>query len=116
MYRLQTSFLTAGCVLVLLSPARADDAEEKTVALVRKLGGSVTRDDKQPGKPVVEVDLSFTKLTEEVVAELSAFKGLTNLNLYRTRIYNSELTKIAALKNLTSLNLGGTEINDDGLK
>jgi len=36
-----------------LTPARADDAEDKAVELVRKLGGSVTRADKQPGKPVV---------------------------------------------------------------
>jgi predicted DNA-binding protein (UPF0251 family) len=32
---------------------RAEDAEDKAVALVEKLGGTVTRDAKRPGKPVV---------------------------------------------------------------
>ena len=33
--------------------ARADDAEDKAVAFVEKLGGAVARDEKAPGKPVI---------------------------------------------------------------
>jgi internalin A len=51
--------------LVMGSPAArlADDAEDKAVALVNKLGGRAARDDARPGKPVVSVELAFAKVT-----------------------------------------------------
>ena len=40
-----------GFVLTSVS-IRADDAEDKAVAAITKLGGTITRDDKAAGKPV----------------------------------------------------------------
>ena len=41
---------------VLVGAARADEAE--AAKRVEQLGGTVTRDDKQPGSPVTEVALA----------------------------------------------------------
>ena len=71
--------------------ARGDDAEDKAVGFVEKLGGKVARDDKAPGKPVIQVDLNSTNVT------------------------GAGLKELANLKNLTTLNLGGTEVTDAGL-
>ena len=52
------------------------DTEDKAVAFIEKLGGKVTRDEKAPGKPVLEVVLDGTELTD---AGLKALAPLTNL-------------------------------------
>ncbi|QJW98738.1 hypothetical protein [Frigoriglobus tundricola] len=46
----------AASVLCPCAALRADDAEDRAVALVTKLGGKVTREAKAPGKPVTAVD------------------------------------------------------------
>ena len=60
--------------------ARADEAEDKAVALVEKLGGKVTRDEKLPGKPVAGVALFFSAVTDAELKELAALKNLTYLD------------------------------------
>ena len=65
---------------------RADDAEDKAVAFVEKLGGKVTRDDKLPGKPVTTLDLVGTKMTDAGLKELAALKSLSSLNLTGTKV------------------------------
>ncbi len=47
--------------LCLTVAVRADDAEDKAVEFVKKLRGSVTRDEKLPGRPVIRVFLSRTQ-------------------------------------------------------
>ena len=70
-------------VLFSLSVARADEAEDKAVAFIKKLGGAVMRDEKKPGKPVVHVDLSRTKISDAALKELATFKQLQKLDLER---------------------------------
>jgi hypothetical protein len=53
-------FRTVALTVVLFglcpsSTVRADEAEDKAVAFVEKLGGRATRDEKAPGKPVITV-------------------------------------------------------------
>src|SRR5205814_4627388 len=48
--------------------ARADEAS--AVKAVEKLGGKITRDDKLPGKPVIGVNLTGTKVTDAGLKEL----------------------------------------------
>ena len=81
-------------MLGLGSPARADEAEDKAVAFVKKLGGSVDRDEKAPGKPVVEVFLSNTKVTDAGLKELAALKSLTDLNLSNTKVTDAGLKEL----------------------
>jgi hypothetical protein len=56
--------------LPAVSTARADEAEDKAVEFVKKLGGRITRDDKAEGKPVIKVELGDTKVTDSVLKEL----------------------------------------------
>src|SRR5215218_3019317 len=59
MSRLMLCGLMSGVILCSSAPVRADDAEDKAVAFVEKLGGKVGRDEKAPGKPVVTVSLFY---------------------------------------------------------
>jgi internalin A len=95
---------------------RADDAEDKAVALVEKLGATVTRDEKLPGKPVVEVDLHSTAVTDAALKQLAALKNLTALSLSETKVTDAGLKELTTLKNLTTLHLHYTKVMDAGLK
>src|SRR5215470_14999238 len=61
------------------APARADDTEDKAAALAEKLGGTVTRDDKRPGKPVVAVDLHGRGVRGADLRALGPLQSLTAL-------------------------------------
>src|SRR5829696_8166995 len=93
-------------VMVLGGPAaRADDAEDKVVAFVTKLGGTVDRDETAPGKPINRVDLSGTKVTDAGLKELAPLKNLTVLYLDYTQVTDAGLKELAPLTKLTTLNL-----------
>jgi internalin A len=96
-----------GLLLTSSVPARADDAEDKAVKIVEKLGGRVTRDDKQPGKPVVGVDFAFSRVGDADLKELTALKSLNTLLLYETAVTDEGLKALANLDNLIELGLGG---------
>src|SRR5262249_18399996 len=57
---MRCSLCALAAAVILTGAARADEAD--AVKLVTKLGGEIKRDDKQPGKPVVEVYLINTKV------------------------------------------------------
>lgn len=59
--------------------ARADEAGDRAVAFVEKLGGTVARDEKAPGKPVIEVSPSGTHVTDAGLKELR--KALTKCKI-----------------------------------
>jgi hypothetical protein len=63
----------------LCGAAQADEAS--AVKAVENLGGTVTRDDKLPGKPVIEVNLGGTQVTDAGLKELKDLKQLTSLYL-----------------------------------
>ena len=116
MPRLLALLILVGCVLALTPSARADDAEDKAVAFVEKFGGEVKRDDKRSGKPVINVSLAFTKVTDAGIKELTPLKNLTTLNLMYTQVTDAGMKELAPLKNLTTLNLSNTKVTDAGLK
>ena len=118
MSRVMLFGLMSWLILASAAPARADDAEDKAVAFVEKLGGKVTRDQKQPGKPVVGVSLSFTKVkvTDADLKELAAFKNLSVLALYMTGVTDRGMTELTTFKTLTRLTLGSTKVTDTGMK
>src|SRR4051812_13455620 len=86
---MRTILVGAVMLLACLSgAARADEAS--AVKAVEKLGGKVTRDDKLPGKPVIEVNLLGTEATDaslkECLKELKDLKQLTTLSLFNTKV------------------------------
>ncbi len=104
--------------LAFSSPAttRADDAQDKAVAFVESLHGKLTRDEKLPGKPVVEVNLASTAVTDAGLKQLAAFKSLSVLDLRNTAITDAGLKEIGKLNSLTQLIVGKTQVTDAGLK
>jgi hypothetical protein len=116
MWRLMLCGVVSWLVLNPSAPLWADDAEDKAVAFVEKLGGNVARDEKLPGKPVIEVHLSFSAVTDVGLKELAPLENLTALFLLRTEVTDTGLKELAQFKNLTVLYLNRTQVTDAGLK
>ena len=94
----------------------ADDAEDKAVEAITKLGGKVTRDDKLPGKPVIGVDLTYNKVTDAGLKELKHLKQLTSLSLWDTQVTDAGLKELKDFKQLTTLKLDHTKVTAAGVK
>ena len=65
--------LAAALLLVAGMPgysAGPDGGQEAAIAEIEKLGGKVRVDQKRPGKPVVEVDLAGTGVTDAGLVHL----------------------------------------------
>ena len=68
-------------LLVVGLPLRADEAEDRAVKAVQKLGGRIVRDEKADGKPIITVDLILKKVTAADLKELAPLTGLRHLDL-----------------------------------
>ena len=101
---------------VLSESSWSADAEAKAVAAVERLGGTVTRDEERPGKPVVEVHLGFSKATDADLKELATLKRLQVLALSYTAVTDAGLKELAALPSLRKLYLNDTGVTDVGMK
>ncbi len=102
-----------------VKPATAEPVVDKdqAIAMIQKVGGSVTLDEKAPGKPVVGVNLSQSYVKDAGLKELAALKGLQSLNLSGTAVTDAGLKELAALKGLQTLNLSEClGVTDAGLK
>jgi hypothetical protein len=88
------TFALAVSGLCLGSSARADEAEDKAVAFVKEHGGTVGRDDKAPGKPVVKVGLRDKRVTDAGLKELAPLKSLTTLELPFTTVTAAGLKEL----------------------
>ena len=68
---LATVVILCGCsVPTTQAPRPRVHNEAATVELVKELEGEIQRDDKQPGKPVVEVVLQSREVRDADVSEL----------------------------------------------
>jgi len=98
-------------------PALERNTEEvKAIAEIVKLGGKVTFDEKSPGKPVIYLDFSESKVTDAGLAHLKQLPTLKSLNLRGTKITDAGLANLKGLRQLQSLNLTATEVKDAGLE
>ena len=79
-------------LVVLTGAARADEAS--AVAALEKLGAKIKRDETKPGKPVIQVSLGNTAVTDAGLKELKELKQLTYLDINDTKV------TLAALKEL----------------
>jgi hypothetical protein len=109
--RLQTS--SEGVVLhePVLDP---EVAQRPGVEEVRKLGGRVVADEKDPGKPITAVRLTSTGITDEKLKLLSGWKDLRLLDLSGTKITDAGLKHLQDLTRLETLYLPFTAIAGDG--
>ena len=99
------------------SPRKAAGGpEDRLIKHVEELGGRIARDPKLPEGPVVEIDLSGTKVTDDNLRLLSELGELRTLNLHRTGISDAGIEHLMGLEHLTTLTLGDTRITNTGLK
>ena len=89
--------------------------EEKAIAEIQKLGGIVRRDEQDPIRPVVSVDLSRTLVTDAGLKNVAAFTQLKKLDLHGTRITDAGLPHLQGLTRLQWLFLGQTEVTAAGM-
>ena len=85
--------LLVGTALVLIAPrvsqVRADEAEERAVRAIEKLGGKVTRDERQRGRLVVAVELSGQDVTDATLQELAPLKQLRSVEPFEAKVTNA---------------------------
>src|SRR5262249_27129886 len=108
--------LPAVYLLLAVVPLHAEENENTAGKAVEKLGGKVTLDNKDPAKPIVGVDLSFTDVMDKGLKDLAPLQRLQALNLGGTKITEVGLKELAPLKMLQRLHLDGTQVTDQGLK
>jgi hypothetical protein len=62
-------------------PKTATESKAAAIAAIKKLGGSVTFDEENPGKPVVGVDFFNTQMTDAGLVHLKDLTSLQELSL-----------------------------------
>ena len=110
--------LFATFLLLVAAPLRADDAEDAAAKTIENLGGKLIRDDKDPARPVVGVDLSSANAFVMVVAlaRLHDLPALRALDLSNTPLGDANLKTVAGCKGLKTVDLSNTKVTDSGLK
>jgi hypothetical protein len=108
--------LTGAALLLALTtvPVRADEAEDKAVKAIEKLGGIITRDEKVKGKPIVSVGITRDDVTDALLKHLAGLKQLQTLDLSLTKVTDAGLKHLAGLKQLRLLDLDHTRVTDKG--
>jgi WD40 repeat protein len=98
-------------------PAPPEPDENRIAAALAKVGAGIKRDEKQPGKPVVWVDLTNkTKVTDADLKDVKYLKSLQTLNLGVTRATDACLEELKGLKALQALQVPLTQVTDKGLE
>src|SRR5271157_3041520 len=85
---------------VLCWAAEPNPDQAKAIAEIEKLGGKVAVDDKNPDKPVIDVDLMDTQVTDAGLSHLDRFPHLQSLNLYNTKVTDAGLEHVKGLAEL----------------
>ena len=108
-----TAVLTLCVALAVAVQVRAGEppaGQEATVQALEKLGGLIIRDEKAPGKPVIEVRfMEEVRLPDEAFKHLQALPKLTSLSLGRSEVNTAWMAQLAGLTNLRSLHLTDQE-------
>lgn len=84
--------------------------EKVAIDYLENLGGEVTVDEKSPGKPVIELSLSDTKVTDAGLVHLKWLIKLQTLYLNGTKV--TDLSPLMGLTNLKNLHLDGTQVTN----
>ena len=95
--------------------AEPNTDQAKAIADIKQLGGTVTLDEKSPGKPVISVDLHGTKVTDAGLENLQDLPQLQSLVLFNTQITDAGLAHLKGLTKLRGLSLDTTKVTDAGL-
>ena len=96
--------------------AHASDAEEKAILIIQRAGGTITRNEKIEGKPLVRIDARFKPIRDSDLEPLGNLKHLEVLDLTGTKVTDAGIKHLAHHKALHTLSVYQTKISDAGLK
>src|SRR5262249_28184848 len=102
---------------LLAVPAAVCADEAAVIAWVQKNRGRIVRDDKQPDRPVVSVDLyqiGRTDVDDADLKRLFVFPKLRSLNVGFSLVTDAGLKLVSAFPELEHLNLCFTRVSDTG--
>lgn len=101
---------------VRAAPAGPGPDRDPVVALVERLGGELRRDEGSPARPIVEIRLATTRVSDDQLGELRGLSSLRRLNLNQTRISDAGLARLRGHAGLRRLDLHETKMTDRGLE
>lgn len=93
-------------------PSIPESTAEVAVDVFRSAGGKLRPDE---SGEIVEIDLSFSSVTDQQLELLSWFPKITEIDLTGTDIHDQSLGSVAKLHNLRAVKLKGTQISSEGL-
>ena len=92
------------------------NVEQQVLQRVDELAGSYRRDPKQPGQPIVALDLGMTRTTDADLTLLARLESLEELTLCFTEVTGAGMKHLLALKQLRKLDLRHTLVQMEGIK
>lgn len=88
-------------------------SENEVVDAFRRSGGKLKPS--ETGE-IVEIDLSFSSVTDPLLQTIGIFSELRELDLTGTEIHDASIAGLVGLPNLRALKIKGTNITDEGLR
>jgi hypothetical protein len=95
--------------------ARPTAEQAEAIAAIERLGGKVKFADDRTGRPVVEIALGGTAVSDAELARVACFPELETLSLFDSSIGDAGIARLKPLTNLRTLYLGRTKVTDAGL-
>ena len=87
-------------ILILAAQAHAEnkakpaETQEKAVAAVKKLGGTVLVDENLPRKPAIYVSIRHTRVSDAGLVHLKGLLKLRHLYLFNTNVTDAGIQKL----------------------
>jgi hypothetical protein len=88
---------------------------EKAITEIEKLGGRITRDEKNPGRPVIALMISNAKFTDAELLLVKRLPQIQRLSLLGTQVTDAGLKHLKGFTQLQRLRLWDSKITDSGL-
>jgi hypothetical protein len=95
--------------------ARPTAEQAEAIDAIERLGGRLKFADDRPGRPVIEIALGGTAVSDADLARLACFPELETLALFDSGIGDAGVSNLKPLANLRTLYLGRTKVTDAGL-
>src|SRR5262245_28198601 len=115
MWLLPTRSILFYCTATFLCPIQPADPPDP-IARVEQLGGTVEKDNRRPGMPVVAIDFGGCAITDRDLRILRHFPELRRLSLSNTPVTDEGLKHCADLTNIRFLDLNRTKVSSKGMK
>lgn len=113
-----SAWSTLGLVRVVPAAIDITTRQQQAIDEIGRLSGKLERDEENPDRPVVRVDIAYELDDEDLahlVMRLAVFPQLTQLKLKSPKITDAGLVHLKTLAGLQSLTLENTAITDTGL-